>query len=240
MTDEPSGPRSQGTSASYILGRLRNEGRFDLAQAVEDGRLSAFAAGEAAGYLKRPEILGSGSPNQRRKRQHQLRALAKGGDGVLSKLQELWLGPGPTGSLFNSREELEQAWQEHRDELMARWGSRGRRPMIWWELETDLAYPGYHTERSFLWQHGCLGPEERLEVETEWRREFDAARGMNAHDWREHLLHHDVPEELTKAWSAERTGEAARGGAAPLNRSARSPRRRRKAVSPAAVETAAK
>jgi hypothetical protein len=199
-------PRSQGTSASYICDRLRRENRTDLADAVAAGTISAFAAAEAAGYVRRPQILGTGSRNQARKRQHQFRALAKGGDNALSKMQELWLGPSPEhGSLFNSREELEQAWQMHRTEVMRLWGSHGRRPMGWWEFEAaDLEHPGYDLERSTLWHAGVLGPEEKLEVERSWEVEFAAARGMGARERREHLAFHDVPAELIREWTAER------------------------------------
>jgi len=212
MTDEPLGPRSQGTSATYILGRLRNEGRFDLVDAVESGRLSAFAAGEAAGYMKRPPVLGTGSPNQRRKRQHQLRALA--GDGTLSELQELWLGPHPTtGSVFSSPQDLREAWERHRDEVMRLWGQGGRRPMGWWQFDTELKYPGYYRERSFLWRHGILGPEEKFEVEHEWRADFEAAHRMGARERREHLEHCDVPPELIERWISERRRRARVQGA---------------------------
>jgi hypothetical protein len=41
---------------------------------------------------------------------------------------ELWLGPSHRGSLFASREDLQQAWLANRDRLMAVWGKHGRRP----------------------------------------------------------------------------------------------------------------
>jgi hypothetical protein len=71
-----------------------------------------------------------------------------------------------------------------------------------------LPYPGYYRERSFLWQHDLLGSEERTEVETAWRRDFDAARGMGARERREHLAHCDVPEKLIEAWTAARRRRA--------------------------------
>jgi hypothetical protein len=122
-----------------------------------------------------------------------------------SEALELWLGPSHQGgSCFGSREELVAAWERGREYVMRQWGSNGRRPQIWWELETDLPYPGYHRERSFLWQYGLLGSEERVEVETEWRRDFDAARGMGARERREQYEHHDIPDELIQAWTAAR------------------------------------
>ena len=42
---------------------------------------------------------------------------------------ELWLGPGPDGSVFGSRAELEAAWIAGRARLMALYGSAGRRPL---------------------------------------------------------------------------------------------------------------
>ena len=48
---------------------------------------------------------------------------------------ELWLGPGPRGSLFRSREQLHDAWLQGRAEVMAQWAKNGRRPAGWWEFE---------------------------------------------------------------------------------------------------------
>jgi hypothetical protein len=201
-SNHPDVMAEQGTSVSYLLTRLKNEGHSDLAEAVESGRLSAFAAGEAAGYLKRPQVLGTGSKNQARKRQHQLRA-ATGGHLHASRMMELWLGPNwSQGSLFSSREELVAAWEENRDEAMRQWGSHGRRPMAWWEFESgDLKHPGYFRERSTLWRAGVLTPAERAGVEHEWRQDFDAVRGQDARTRREHYDHCDIPFELVAQWS---------------------------------------
>jgi hypothetical protein len=193
-----------GGRRDYILARLERDGRHDLAEAIREGRVSALTIAVELGWTKRPETLGLGSGNAAKRRQHQLRALT---DDALSPSQamELWLGPGHAGSLFNSREELEAAWTANRDELMARWGSHGRRPMIWWELAAgDLKHPGYALERSTLWRAGVLAAEERTELEREWRTAFDAARGMDARARREHFEHHDVPPELIEAWTTAR------------------------------------
>ena len=118
---------------------------------------------------------------------------------------ELWLGPNPTqGSLFNSREELQTAWETHRAELMARWGSHGRRPAAFYEFEFDGVRPSYATERSTLWRIGLLSEAERTEVEAEWEAAFAEARGMAAQERREHFAHHDVPDELIREWTAAR------------------------------------
>ena len=207
----------QGTSTAYLVNRLKNEGRDDLVAAIETGRLSVFAAAEAAGYVQRPEVLGTGSPNQRRKRQHQLRALA---GGALSGSQafELWLGPAPTGSLFADREQLRMAWEQHRDAIMARWGSHGRRPAGFYEFDWDGHRPPYDLERSTLWRADKLTPEERVTLEAEWRAEFEAAQApdFTLNDGSGELLvrdcaraaHYrwaDIPDKLVKRWEkAER------------------------------------
>jgi len=85
-------------------------------------------------------------------------------------MQELWLGPGPAGSLFCSREELQAAWAQYRSECMRLWGSRARRPMAWWCLEAPglgLKWPGYDAEKSYLYEAGVLSAEERAEVERD-------------------------------------------------------------------------
>ena len=132
-----------------------------------------------------------------------------------TELMELWLGPNPTGSCFCSREELVAAWAAGRAVVMRLWGSDGRRPMAWWQFDTELRYPGHCREKSFLWQHGILGPEERLEVEAGWRQAFDEARRMGARERREHYEHHDIPDELIQAWTAARRRRGASSGASP-------------------------
>ena|SRR6516165_10506826 len=126
---------------------------------------------------------------------------------TFSELQELWLGPHPTtGSCFCTREELVAAWAAGRAVVMRLWGSDARRPMAWWcfEAPDGLKYPGYFHERSFLWQHGLLEPQERLAVEAEWRRSFDETRGMGARERREHHEHCDIPTELIELWTPQR------------------------------------
>jgi len=124
-----------------------------------------------------------------------------------SELQELWLGP-CNGSVFDSSAQLRDAWVRGRGVVMRLWARGGRRPQAWWFLgdaaSLGLTWPGYDRERSYLYAAGVLSAEERTEVEAEWRREFDAARGMGAREGREHLEYHDVPAELITAWSAER------------------------------------
>src|SRR5262249_28644407 len=158
-------------------------------------------------------------------RDFQLRAIADGGS-VLSQMQELWLGPNPShGSLFSSREELQAAWEKHRDEVMRLWGSHGRRPMAWWEFDAgDLKHPGYSRERSTLWRAGVLTEAEKAELERDWRREFETAQTpdftMNTGceiltGDRARTAHYrwaDVPHELVKRWEkAERRRRVRQG-----------------------------
>jgi hypothetical protein len=206
-----------GSRRDYILARLERDGRHDLAAAIREDRVSAYSIAVELGWTKRAEPAGisSSGVNAAKRRQHQLWAVT--GEGLSSgQMMELWLGTNPSaGSLFNSREELEQAWTEHRDELMARWGSHGRRPMIWWELAAgDLKYPGYAHERSFLWRAGVLTADERAELEAEWKTAFAEAvapeftlndgNGILVGDCARaaHYAHHDIPDKLVKRWSA--------------------------------------
>ena len=132
-------------------------------------------------------------------------------------LQELHLGPNQMGSLFETREELQAAWQEYRVELMAWFARNGRRPAAWWEFECP---PGLHfdydRERSILWEAGIVTGEERTELEAKWRKEFEQAdrpdffthsngkvvRGAAAR--RAHYRWADIPRALVEAWTAER------------------------------------
>lgn len=126
---------------------------------------------------------------------------------TFSELQELWLGA-CNGSVFETLEELRDAWVRGRAVVMRLWGNGGRRPQAWWFLgdaaSLGLTWPGYDRERSYLYEHGVLDQVERQRLETEWRREFDAARGMRAKERREHLEHHDVPDELIREWTTAR------------------------------------
>ena len=123
----------------------------------------------------------------------------------LSELQELWLGPGHLGSVFNSREELVAAWGAGRAVCMRLWGSHGRRPAGYYEFEWNGPRPPYAVERSSLWRTpGVLSEAERAELEREWRQEYDTARGKGARERREAFEHHDIPAELIERWKSER------------------------------------
>jgi hypothetical protein len=70
-----------GTSREYLLGRLHKAGRIDLLEAVAGGKISTFAAAEAAGFVHRRPVLGTGSPNAAKRRRFQLQALLRGTNG---------------------------------------------------------------------------------------------------------------------------------------------------------------
>jgi hypothetical protein len=214
--DSPVTPRRQhGHSRAYILDRLRRENRTDFIDAIEAGRISAFAAACELGWTKRPPAVAA-ITHQARKRRLRLQTIA--GEGLSgSQAFELWLGPNPTGSFFDSPEALRAAWETHRDAIMARWGSHGRRPQGWWAFDTELEYPGYSCERSTLWRVGVLTAEERTELEHEWREEFETAQAdaFTLHDGNgiltgdcaraEHYRWADIPAALIKRWEkAER------------------------------------
>jgi hypothetical protein len=128
---------------------------------------------------------------------------------------ELWLGPSHHGSVFRSREELQQAWLNHRDRLMAVWGKHGKRPMAWWEFEAPFPRPSKH-ERSKLYEAGLLGEEEAAELVREWRKQFDRAHEPHfffcqgpgrilegAPARAHHFAWADIPRALLRQWTAE-------------------------------------
>jgi hypothetical protein len=125
-----------------------------------------------------------------------------------SELMELWLGPCNGGSVFDTPEQLHDAWLRGRDVVMRLWACGGRRPMAWWRYAAPalgLEWPGYDRQRSTLWRiPGALSEAERAELEVAWREAFDQARGKAAKERREHLEHYDVPDELIREWTAAR------------------------------------
>jgi hypothetical protein len=100
------------------------------------------------------------------------------------------------------------AWAAGRAVVMRLWGSHGRRPQGYYEFEFKDPRPAYAVERSTLWRvSGVLSEAERAELESEWRREFDAAKGKGARERREDYEHHDIPAELIERWKSERRRE---------------------------------
>ena len=135
---------------------------------------------------------------------------------------ELWLGPGHSGSAFESDEQRRQAWFRFRDRIMRQWAKGGRRPQGWWWYEASQwglhRYPGEY-ERSVLWETpGVLTEAERSELERGWRREWDRCwddphffhcagpdKNFTGDEARVlHLKWADVPPELVYRWLDER------------------------------------
>jgi hypothetical protein len=124
------------------------------------------------------------------------------------QIQELWLGCSHNGSLFSSREELQEAWEAARDEVMRLFANNGRRPMAWWQFDApdlDLKWPGHDREQSYLFEAGALSESECAELVRSWRREY--ALGHRA----------GIPDSLRRQWQAERKQHR---GAAPLTQTA--------------------
>jgi hypothetical protein len=68
-----------GTGREYLIGRLEKGGHRELLAAVRADLISAYAAACEVGIVKRPRPLGSGSLNQRRRREFAIsRALVDG------------------------------------------------------------------------------------------------------------------------------------------------------------------
>jgi hypothetical protein len=211
--DPPAIPRRQhGHSRAYILDRLRRENQTELAAAVERREVSAFSAAVSLGWTQRPPSAAAVT-HQARKRQLRFQAIE--GDLSSGQMMELQYGPNPSaGSLFNSREELVDAWQRARERLMAS-ANPGRRPQAFYEFEFDGPRPPYDTERSALWRKDLLRADERAALEDEWRQEFQRAQASDftLNDGSAELLkgdcaraahyeHHDIPRELVKRWTA--------------------------------------
>jgi hypothetical protein len=207
-----------GTSKQYICQRLKDQGETALLTAVQAGTITAMAAAVSLGWVKRPPGMG-GSTHKAKRIAHQLRTITGAGLSAGEKM-ELQYGPSPTqGSLFSSREQLESAWAACRDELLAR-ANPGRRPAIWWELEASslgLKWPGYFSERSYLFEAGALSAEEKATLKTEWRAEFERAyepdftyigdpdeilHGAEARQ--KHFAFADIPRSLICRWEAAR------------------------------------
>jgi hypothetical protein len=204
-------PGHRGTSRGYLLKKLKRAGKDDLLRVVSDGRISAFAAAEAAGLRRRFQVLGTGHSVMRQRREFALRAAE------LSPRQELELWLGPSGdSAFASDEDRRAAWFRYgRDRLMPHFSS-GRRPQAWWRYEAKLPYPGIDRERSVLYVEGQLTEAEARELLKFWRAEFERANAPDfVFHWNGRLLrgavarraHYswaDVPLEEAVTWTRER------------------------------------
>jgi hypothetical protein len=128
-------------------------------------------------------------------------------------VQELWLGPPAGGSEFATREGLQEAWTRLRDIVMAMYAKDGRRPMGWWQCEAPglgLTYPGDEREQSYLYDASVLPENERAELLSYWRGEFERAYapGYGAERRRKHFREIDLPRSLRRKWTAERKRRA--------------------------------
>jgi hypothetical protein len=138
---------------------------------------------------------------------------------------DLWLGRGPLSDPwpFVSEEARQAAWLRHREHLIGQLpSSPGRRLQAWWQyFEGAPPYPGPDREASTLYAAGLLGEAEKVELEADWRREFDRAQEpgfwlcLGPGDWlegaaarRAHYRWADIPRALVKRWTAERKRQA--------------------------------
>jgi hypothetical protein len=196
--------RPQGNSRALILRRLRND-HPQLHQLVLDGQISPHRAAIAAGFRQAPG---------RKPKRRPVDPLELSPD----QAQELWLGAGAGGSVFQDEAARHEAWFKHRDQLMKMWGAHARRPLAWWCYESgELDYPGPELERSTLFEAGRLTELERGELIAYWKREFDRAcrpdffvcmgpgHFLEGEEAREaHYRWADIPAELVEAWTIER------------------------------------
>ena len=138
----------------------------------------------------------------------------------LSADQELDLWLGSRAEAFASPEARRAAWLRHREHFSLP-SAPGRRAMAWWAYEASIPYPGPDREASTLYAAGLLGEAEKVELEADWRREFDRAQEpgfwlcLGPGDWlegaaarRAHYRWADIPRSLVKRWTAERKRQA--------------------------------
>ena len=120
---------------------------------------------------------------------------------------------------FDDEAEARDAWQRHRDRLMA--GCSGRRPAGWWLFESPIAWPGYDRERSALYDAELLEDGERAELLAFWRVQFERAQdarffhALNPDHYlhgpaarRAHYRATDIPLSLLREWKAARRRSA--------------------------------
>ena len=217
--------RPHGTSKQYICQRLRDQGETALLAAVEAGTITAMAAAVSLGWVKRPPGMG-GSTHKAKRIQHQLRTITGAGLSA-AQMMELQYGPSHGGSLFNSREELVDAWQRARERLLEQ-SNPGRRPAGFYEFEWDGRRPAYDVERSTLWRMGLLSADEKATLEREWKADFETAQAddFTVNDGSGELLkgdcaraaHYawaDIPRELFKRWEKVERRRRARSPRTP-------------------------
>lgn len=122
---------------------------------------------------------------------------------------------------FESEAARREAWEVHRERLMAH-RHAGTRPDGWWCYESPIPYPGYERERSALYEAGLLSAEEVAEVTAWWREQYDrgcapefrCVRGPNdlLQGEAARAAHHswaDIPAALVEQWERDRARPAA-------------------------------
>ena len=117
---------------------------------------------------------------------------------------------------FDSEEAERAAWERSRDRMLAHY-RHGRRPAAWWRYDAPAGLRFDHDcEQSTLYEAGLLGEEERAELETFWREEFERAQqddfwaclgpGKILHGEEARQSHYcwmDIPCKLLEQWTKE-------------------------------------
>jgi hypothetical protein len=213
MTIDPSSPPNngrmqQGTSREYLLDRLRREGHADWVEAIESGRVSAYAVACQLGWTTRAPTLSGEKAHQTKRRRYRLAEEHKrmsDGRGLqpapdkLSSDQRTFLLYGPDNrceGAFDTEEAVRTAWEKHKERLLADYAV-ARRPWAWRVFDRpELPWKGYDRERAINWRAAnVLTPEEKVQLEAMWRKYFEAGRNPKSAD---------TPRELIRKWRAER------------------------------------
>jgi hypothetical protein len=209
-TGRPGGPagsikrKGRPTGAAATMRRLRRE-HPELHALVMSGHITPARAAVVAGYRGKPGRHTSPPVSDINKTQE----------------MELWLSNAGKTSAFTDDNERRRAWFRHRTRLSELFASPGRRMWAWWRFESKIKYPGFNLERSTLWEANLLKPAERVELEREWRTEFDRSLQPNFafHDhgkiltgWQGHIAHLvfcDIPAPLAQQWADDDTVSSA-------------------------------
>ncbi len=84
-------------------------------------------------------------------------------------LDDLTLVIGPCALTNATERELEQAWEQRRDVLLARPWSTGRRPWGWWEFDAREQQPPLEDQPARLLELDVLTDNERAALNTNQR-----------------------------------------------------------------------
>jgi hypothetical protein len=238
MTNESSSPTKNGTGRAYIINRLKRAGHVDWLQAIQDGKVSAFAVAVTLGWAKRPPTRSGARANQAKRRHHVMLAeerlrISDGRDlqpngnrhncasltpDELTSDQRTFLLYGPDDRVehaFDTESQVEAAWQRHRDVLLA-CCQPGRRPWGWRVFDRpEIRWVDYEHEQALNWRAGnVLTPEEKIQVETMWREDFERGRDLKS-----------VPRELVRQWKKAQRQQKEKPPVKSLPRGLSPPRR---------------